>query len=92
MIFSQLALCVSDVLMTAASVSFSLTGALAPYHRMKGVGQTSVFFESSERSMRYLIECTEHDSLTKLNVSDESLQGAVSRQRLDHMVHYPTSP
>ena len=78
MIFSESALYVADVLMTAASESFSLIGALALYHRIKGVGKTSVFFESSERSIRYLIKCTEHDSVTKLEVSDESLRGAVS--------------
>ena len=91
MIFSQSALCVADVLMTATSESLSLTGTLALYQRMKGVGKTSVFFESSERSMKYLIECMKHDSLTTLEVLDKSLHGAVSQQRRDHMVHYPTS-
>ncbi len=92
MIFSQSALCVADVLMTATSESLSLTGTLALYQRMKGVGKTSVFFESSERSMKYLIECTEHNSLTTLELSDESLNGAVSQQGRVHMVHYPTGP
>ena len=92
MIFSESALYVADVLMTAASESFSLIGALALYHRIKGVGKVSVFIESSERSIRYLIKFTEHDSVTKLEVSDESLHGAVSRQRIDDVVHYPTSP
>ena len=92
MIFSQSALCVADVLMTATSESLSLTGTLALYQRMKDVGKTSVFFESSERSMKYLIECTEHNSVTTLEVPDESLHGAVSQQRRDHIVHYPTSP
>ena len=55
---------------TAASDSFSLTDALALYHRLKGTGKTSLFFESSERSIRYLIECLGHDSLTLLEVSD----------------------
>ncbi len=53
-----------------ASDSFSLTDALALYHRLKGTGKTSLFFESSERSIRYLIECLGHDSLTSLEVSD----------------------
>ena len=92
MIFSESALYVADVLMTAASESFSLIGALALYHLIKGVGKTSVFFESSERSILYLIKFTEHDSVTKLEVSDENLRGAVSQQRLDHVVHYPNSP
>ena len=77
--------------MTAASESFSLTGALALHCRMKGVGKTSLFFESSELSMKYLIECMKHNSLTTLEVLDKSLHGAVSQQRRDHMVHYPTS-
>ena len=37
---------------------------------MKGAGKTKLFFESSERSIRYLIECLGHDSLTSLEVSD----------------------
>ena len=78
--------------MTAASESFSLISALALYHRIKEVGKNSVFFEAFERSIRYLIKCTEHDSVTKLEVSDESLRGAVSRQQLDHVVHCLTSP
>ena len=50
--------------------SFSLTDALALYHRLKRTGKTGLFFESSERSIRYLIECLGHDSLTSLEVSD----------------------
>ena len=46
--------------------SFSLTDALALYHRLKGTGKTNLFFESSERSIRYLIDCLGHDSLTSL--------------------------
>ena len=38
---------------TIASDSFGLTDALALYLRLKGTGKTSLFFESSERSMRY---------------------------------------
>ena len=55
---------------TVTSDSLSLTDALALYHRLKGIGKTSIFFESSERSIRYLIECLGHDSLTSLQVSD----------------------
>ena len=40
-----------------ASSSFGLNGALVLYHRLKWTGKTSLFFESSERSIRYLIEC-----------------------------------
>ena len=54
----------------AASSSFSLTDALALYHRLKGTGKTRLCFESLERSIRYLIECLGDDSLTSLKVSD----------------------
>ena len=71
MIYSkELGLTVLPEARTVASDSFSLTDALALYHRLKGTGKTSLFFESSERSMRYLVECLEHDSLTSLKVSD----------------------
>ena len=53
-----------------ASDNFSLTDALTIYHRLKGTGKTSLFFETSERSIRYLIECLGHDNLTSLEVSD----------------------
>ena len=55
---------------TAASYSLSLTDSLALYHRLKGIGKTSLFFESLKRSIRYLIECLGHDTLTSLDMSD----------------------
>ncbi len=71
MIYSkELGLTVLPESRTATSDSLSLTDALALYHRLKGTGKTSLFFESSERSIRYLIECMGHDSLTSLEVSD----------------------
>ena len=71
MIYSkELGLTVLPGARPAASDSFSFTDALALYHRLKGTGKTSLFFESSERSIRYLIECLGHDSLTSLEVSD----------------------
>ena len=71
MIYSkELGLTVLPEARTVAADSFSLTNALALYHRLKGTGKTSLFFESSERSIRYLIECLGHDSLTSLEVSD----------------------
>ena len=70
MIYSkELGLTVLPDTRTVASDSFSLPDALALYHRLKGTGKTSLFFESSERSIRYLIECLRHDSLTSLEVS-----------------------
>ena len=71
MIYSkELGLTVLPEARTVAVDSCSLTDALALYHRLKGAGKTSLFFESSQRSMRYLIECLGHDSLTSLEVSD----------------------
>ena len=71
MIYSkELGLTILPETRTVAVDSFSLTDALALYHRLKGTGKTSLFFESSERSIRYLIECLGHDSLTSLEVSD----------------------
>ena len=56
MIYSkELGLTVLPEARTAASESFSLTDALALYHRLKSTGKTNLFFESSERSIRYLI-------------------------------------
>ena len=43
---------------------------MALYHRLKGGGKTKLFFESSERSMRYLTDCLGHDDLAVLEVSD----------------------
>ena len=71
MIYSrELGLTVLPETRTVASDSFSLHDALALYHRLKSADRTSLFFESSERSIRYLIEYLGHDSLTSLEVSD----------------------
>ena len=71
MIYSkELGLTVLPETRIAASSSFSLTDALALYHRLKGASKTNLFFESSERSIRYLIECLGYDKLTSLEVSD----------------------
>ena len=50
--------------------SFSLTDALALYHPLKGGGKTKLFFESSERSMRYLKDFLGHDDLAAIEISD----------------------
>ena len=55
---------------TICSKSFSLIEALALYHRLKGGGKTKLFFESSERSMRYLTDCLGHEDLAALEISD----------------------
>ena len=59
-----------DAKTTISAKSFSMTEALALYHRLKGGGKTKLFFESSERSMRYLIDCLGHDDLAALEISD----------------------
>ena len=48
---------------TISAKDFSTTEALALYHRLKGGGKTKLFFESSERSMRYLTDCLGHNDL-----------------------------
>ncbi|MDA0846361.1 MAG: tyrosine-type recombinase/integrase [Proteobacteria bacterium] len=55
---------------TISAKSFSITEALALYQRLKGSGKTKLFFESSERSMRYLTDFLGHDDLTALEISD----------------------
>ena len=59
-----------DAKTTISSKSFSITEALALYHRLKGNGKTKLFFESSERSMRYLTDCLGHEDLAALEISD----------------------
>jgi integrase len=61
---------VQDTETTISSKSFSMTEALALYHRLKGNGKTKLFFESSERSMRYLTDCLGHDDLVAIEISD----------------------
>jgi len=61
---------VQDAKTTISSKSFSLEGALALYHHLKGNGKTKLFFESSERSMRYLTDCLGHDDLAAIEISD----------------------
>ena len=43
------------------------------YHRLKGVGKTKLFFEGSERSIRYLKDCLGHNSVDGLMPGDASL-------------------
>ena len=53
MIYSkELGLAVLPETRTVTSDSFSLTDALALHHRLKGIGKTSLFLVSSERSIR----------------------------------------
>ena len=54
----------------ASHDTFTMSDALALYHRLKGKGKTQLFFEASERSIRYLSECLGHENLTTLEMSD----------------------
>ena len=56
-----------DAKTSISAKNFSMTEALALYHRIKGSGKTKLFFESSERSMRYLTDCLGHDDLAALD-------------------------
>ena len=58
-----------DAKTNISAKSFSMTEALTLYHRLKGGGKTKLFFESSERSMPYLIDCLGHDDLVALEIS-----------------------
>ena len=59
-----------DAKATISAKSFSITKALVLYHRLKGGGKTKLFFESSERSMRYLTDCLGHNDLVVIEMSD----------------------
>ena len=43
-----------------ASNSSSATDALAPYHHLQGTGKARLLLESSQRNIRYLIQCIGH--------------------------------
>ena len=43
------------------------------YHRLKGVGKTTLFFEGSERSMRYLKDCLGQKNIDGLMPGDAEL-------------------
>jgi hypothetical protein len=59
-----------DASTTIGSKNFSITEALALYHRLKGTGKTKLFFESSERSVRYLTDFLGHDNLAPIKIPD----------------------
>ena len=54
----------------ANAKSFSLKDAMALYHRLKDGRKTKLFFETSERSIRYLTDCLGQDDLVALEISD----------------------
>jgi integrase len=49
---------------------FSLSDALALYHRLKGNCKNQLFYDVSSRSIRYLEECLKHDNLSNLEITD----------------------
>ena len=49
---------------------YSLSDALELYHRLKGGSKTKLFYDVSNRSIRYLEECLGHDNLTSIEKSD----------------------
>ena len=59
-----------DAKATISAKDFSTTEVLTLYHRLKGGGKTKLFFESSERSMRYLTDCLGHNDLAVIEMSD----------------------
>ena len=61
---------VPDQVNNANQTELSLYDALDLYQRLKGTGKTKLFFEGSERSIRYLEECLGHDNISSLEPSD----------------------
>jgi hypothetical protein len=61
---------VSDKPPSGSSNDICIKDALVLYHRLKGAGKTKLFFEGSERSIRYLIECVGHDKINGLEPAD----------------------
>ena len=65
MVYSrELGLSAAPGVKAAAVHHLSLQEALALYQRLKGADKTRLFFEGSERSIRYLIDYVGHESLT----------------------------
>ena len=50
-----------------------MTEALSLYHRLKGTNKTKLFFESSDRSVRYFADCLGHEKLDKITSKDKGL-------------------
>ena len=61
---------VPDQSHNATSIELSLSDALSLYQRLKGTGKSKLFFEVSNRSIRYLVECVGHDGLNDLKPAD----------------------
>ena len=50
--------------------TLTLTDALVLYQRLKGKSKTKLFFEASNRSLRYLIDCLGHENLHEITSKD----------------------
>lgn len=54
--------------------SFILANSFTLYHRLRGTVKTSLFFDTSQRRIRYLIENLGQDNLLLLEVSDACMR------------------
>ena len=61
---------VPDKVKNANETEVTLSDALALYQRLKGAGKSKLFFEVSNRSIRYLVECVGHDIINGLEPAD----------------------
>ena len=61
---------VPDKVRNANETEVTLSDALALYQRLKGIGKSKLFFEVSNRSIRYLVECVGHDNINGLEPVD----------------------
>ena len=61
---------VPDKAHNASVTEASLSDALSLYQRLKGTGKSKLFFEVSNRSIRYLVECVGHNNITCLEPAD----------------------
>ena len=61
---------VPDKVKNANETEVTLSDALALYQRLKGTGKSKLFFEVSNRSIRYLVECVGHDNINGLEPVD----------------------
>ena len=61
---------VPDKVSNANETELSLSDALVLYQRLKGTGKSKLFFEVSNRCIRYLVECLDHDKITRLEPAE----------------------
>jgi hypothetical protein len=57
----------------ATETEVSQSDALALYQWLKGTGKSKLFFEVSNRSICYMIECVGHDNIFSLKPADASM-------------------